>query len=386
MLSVYQDWDPLKTCIVGRTLPPEYYAWITVPHVRDLFERMAIETEHGLQLLANKLHELGVQVLRPNVNLQYPAHEKNVFVPPLQPRNHMMMIGDKFYYQDWSAQYWKKYYNNIADPAWERYNTVYDFLAHAPESHITEAYDQFGLAQEMCFLTHFNDTHGDILQFVKQQGNQTIDWDRSDGGALTRAGQDLYFGTSIQDRDMGQLKNMYDAEFPNYRNHIIDSVGHTDGIFCIVCPGLIVAHDDPNCVIDYDTYFPGWEVIYVKNTNAMAAQHSKYKEFFKKTKSRWWIPGHEQDQELIATVEASFNSWVGSSGESIFDVNMLVVDEKNVISSVQNTKLISRLEKHGIAVHVLDIPHSYFWDGGVHCMTLDLNRPGQQQDYFPSRS
>lgn len=386
MLSVYQDWDPLQTCIVGRTLPPEYYAWITVPHVRDLFEKMAIETEHGSQLLANKLQELGVHVLRPNVNLQYPAHEKNVFVPPLQPRNHMMMIGDKFYYQDWSTQYWKNYYANIADPSWEKYNNVYDFLAHAPDSHVNEAYDQFGLEQEMCFLTHFNDTHGDILQFIKQQGNQTIDWDRTDGGALTRVGQDLYFGTSVQHRDMDQLKNIYDAEFPNYRNHIIDSVGHTDGIFCIVCPGLIVANDDPDCVIDYATYFPDWEVIYVKNTNLMAAQYSKYKEFFKKTKSRWWIPGHEQDQDLIATVEASFNSWIGSSGESIFDVNMLVVDEKNVISSVQNTKLISTLEKYGITVHVLDIPHCYFWDGGVHCMTLDLGRRGQQHDYFPGRS
>jgi len=61
---------------------------------------------------------------------------------------------------------------------------------------------------------------------------------------------------------------------------------------------------------------------------------------------------------------------------------MLVVDEKNVISSVQNTKLISILEKYGITMHVLDIPHSYFWDGGVHCMTLDLCRQGQKQNYF----
>jgi hypothetical protein len=102
MFSIHQHWDPLQTCIVGRTLPPEYYSWIKVPHVRSLFERMAIETETGSQLLTNKLQEFGVQVLRPSVDLQYPAHEKNVFVPPLQPRNHMMMIGDKFYYQNWS--------------------------------------------------------------------------------------------------------------------------------------------------------------------------------------------------------------------------------------------------------------------------------------------
>lgn len=386
MFSIHQHWDPLQTCVVGRTLPPEYYAWIKLPHVRSLFERMAIETETGSQLLTNKLQELGVQVIRPNVNLQYPTHEKNVFGPPLQPRNHMMMIGDKFYYQNWSTQYWKKYYNTIADASWDRYNSVHDFLAHAPAAHVTEAYDQFNLADEMCFLTHFDDTYGDILDLIKQQGNQTIDWAMSDGGALTRIGQDLYFGTSEQNRDVEQLQAVYDKEFPDYRNHMIDSVGHTDGTFCAVCPGLIVAHDDPNCVIDYARYFPGWEVIYVKDTNLMAANQKKYKEFFKKTKSRWWIPGHEQDQELIATVEASFGSWIGSSGESIFDLNMLVVDEKNVISSVQNTQLIATLEKYGITVHVLDIPHTYFWDGGVHCMTLDLDRRGQKQNYFTDRT
>jgi hypothetical protein len=29
--------------------------------------------------------------------------------------------------------------------------------------------------------------------------------------------------------------------------------------------------------------------------------------------------------------------------------------------------------------------HRYFWDGGLHCITLDLYREGTQQDYFPDR-
>jgi hypothetical protein len=29
--------------------------------------------------------------------------------------------------------------------------------------------------------------------------------------------------------------------------------------------------------------------------------------------------------------------------------------------------------------------HRYFWDGGLHCITLDLRRDGTQQDYFPNR-
>jgi hypothetical protein len=385
MFNIHQHWDPLQTCIVGRTVPPEYYSWIKKPRLRSLFERMSIETESGSQLLVKKLQDLGVQVVRPNVNFQHPSHEKNVFVPPLQPRNTMMMIGNKFYYQNWSNQYWKKYYANIADASWGNYDSVHDFLAHATAAQINEAYDQFNLAEEMCFFTHFNDTYSSIIDFVKQQGNQTIDWEMSDGGLLTRIGQDLYFGTSEEDRDMVKRQTIYDSEFSNYRNHMIDSIGHTDGIFCAVCPGLIIAHDDPNLVIDYNKYFPGWEVIYVRNNSPMAFKETEYKEFFKKTQFRWWMPGHENDHELIDLVENSFDSWIGSSGESVFDVNMLVVDAKNVITIVKNDQLNTILEKHGITVHVLDMPQMYFWDGGVHCMTTDLDRIGKKQNYFPDR-
>ena len=383
MFSIHQNWDPLRTCIVGRTVPPEYFHWIKRPRLRRLLERMSIDTESGLILLTKKLQELGVQVLRPNVNFQYLFDEKKQIgpCPPLQPRNTMMMIGNKFYYQNTSDQYWKKYYSDIADPSWDRYNSVDDFLAYAPTVQINEAYDHFNLQGEMGWLTHFNDCYGDILDLVKQQGNQTIDWEMSDGGLLNRIGQDLYFGTMPEDRDLNKRQKIYDTEFSDYRNHMIDSIGHTDGIFCVVCPGLIVAYDDPHLVIDYNRYFPGWEVIYVHNNNPMAA----HKEFLKRTRNRWWYPGHENDDELIDLVDNSFDSWVGVSGESVFDVNMLVVDVKNVITSVKNDQLNSLLEKYGITVHVIDIPQTYFWDGGIHCMTTDLDRVGEKQNYFPDR-
>ena len=36
-------------------------------------------------------------------------------------------------------------------------------------------------------------------------------------------------------------------------------------------------------------------------------------------------------------------------------------------------------------VHV-PFRHRWFWDGGLHCITLDLYREGTQQDYFPERA
>ena len=67
MFSVYQHWDPLKVCIVGRSYPPEFYSWITKPVVRSLFEQIAIETEEVYQNLINKLQSFGVEVLRPDL-------------------------------------------------------------------------------------------------------------------------------------------------------------------------------------------------------------------------------------------------------------------------------------------------------------------------------
>ena len=67
MYSVYQHWDSLRVCIVGRSYPPEFYSWITVPHVRSLFEKIAIETEEDYQNIIKKLEEFGVEVLRPTL-------------------------------------------------------------------------------------------------------------------------------------------------------------------------------------------------------------------------------------------------------------------------------------------------------------------------------
>jgi hypothetical protein len=69
--SVYQHWDKLKVCIVGRSYPPEFYSYITNPRVRNVMERIAIETEEDFQKLIKLLESpLNVfNVIRPNILL-----------------------------------------------------------------------------------------------------------------------------------------------------------------------------------------------------------------------------------------------------------------------------------------------------------------------------
>ena len=40
------------------------------------------------------------------------------------------------------------------------------------------------------------------------------------------------------------------------------------------------------------------------------------------------------------------------------------------------------LEKHKINPHVSNFRHRFFWDGGIHCNTLDIRRRGKKERYL----
>ena len=52
---------------------------------------------------------------------------------------------------------------------------------------------------------------------------------------------------------------------------------------------------------------------------------------------------------------------------------------------IENPVVVKKLEEYGITPHIFNFRHRYFWDGGIHCITLDLDREGDREDYFPER-
>ena len=74
--------------------------------------------------------------------------------------------------------------------------------------------------------------------------------------------------------------------------------------------------------------------------------------------------------------------WVGNFKETYFDINCLVVDEKNVLMLGDNEPLFDALYKKGINVHSVPFRARTFWDGGLHCLTVDILRDSSLIDYF----
>jgi hypothetical protein len=371
-MSVHQHWDPLKICLVGRSYPPEFYSWITIPHIRKLFEKIAIETEEDYQCLIKKLKEFNVEVLRPTVSSADDSFINGKYLPPpMTPRDHMIMIGETFY-KGYDLNF-SNFYNAVKDSSWPNCQTIEEF-DNLPNYVKTECNKVHGLTKFINFYSSYNH----IFDYIKQTNTiKSTRISQAPGAFITRIGKDLYFGTDSYDLDQNIYKQHIDKEFPNYRNHIVNTGGHSDGTYCPVCPGLIVSlHDVPT----YADTFPGWEVVYLPEQSWDKVQ--PFLQLKNKNKGKWWIPGFEHDQEVIDTVETWLGHWTGYVEETVFDVNMLIIDPKNVIVFNYNKQVFDALDRYGITPHIVPFRHRYFWDGGIHCVTSDLHREGAMQDYF----
>lgn len=371
MYSVYQHWDPLKVCVVGRSYPPEFYSWIQIPHVRELFERIALETEEDYQGIIKKLQEFNVEVLRPNLPTQ--NFVKGKFVPPpMTPRDDHIMIGNTFYSDHFDCV---KFYKTVKDSTWPECNSYTEFLA-LPQHIQHECNHVHNLS------TYLDPVYKDILNHIQLQGNvvQSRPGRNLNGAMVTRIGRDLYFGTEDYDTDQTAYKTFVNGEFPCYRNHIVNTGGHSDGTYCPVCPGLIISLYD---VPTYADTFPDWEVVYLPEQSWHAVK--PFLDLKQKNKGRWWIPGFEYDQDVVNLVDTWLGRWTGYVEETVFDVNMLIVNPKNVLVFNYNKTVFDALDRYGITPHIVPFRHRYFWDGGIHCVTSDLHRTGVQQDFFPQR-
>ena len=374
MFSVYQHWDPLKVCVVGRSYPSEFYSWITVPHVRSLFEKIAIETEEDYQNIIEKLQEFGVEVLRPDLPIETFINNQYV-LPPMTPRDYTIMIGNEFY-EDYSTNFKLSTYNDIKDPSWPDCNNWVEFN-QLPSWIQQECIQVFNFGTDQFVRKEYNK----IFDRIRAQENTVHSFNELTNGAMcSRIGKDLYFGTSSYDQDISAYKIKLDTEFTSTRNHVVNTGGHSDGTYCPVAPGLIISLRD---VPTYAKTFPGWEVVYLPSQSWNKV--SPFLNLKEKNAGKWWIPGFEHDQAVVDVVETWLRHWTGYVEETVFDVNMLIIDPKNVMMFSYNKQVFDALDRYGITPHVVPFRHRYFWDGGIHCITSDLHREGTMQDYFTQR-
>jgi hypothetical protein len=357
MYNVYQHWDPLEICVVGKAYPPEFYNWIKHTSTREKFEKLAIETEEDLQNLILLLKKFNIEVLRPEIpeNFEHCWHNGIAIPPPVTPRDFFITIHNSFYVPIVpNLNHAIKAFQNQKTKTWE------EFYKDDQEKH----------KKKLKFYSN-------IFKKVKNSNTSVIETelDYISGCWVSRIGKDLFFATQSVHDDWDLILNQVNNMFPSTNNHIVDSQGHGDAMYCPIAPGLIISTTDE----DYKNSFPNWEVVYLDPSHY--AKHEKFQTSMKLNSGKWYIPEFEKNSEIITTVDRYFNEWVGQAHETVFGVNILCIDSKNIVVSEHNDLLESACSRYGIDIHVVPFKHKYFWDAGIHCVTNDLHRKSKLECY-----
>ena len=119
-------------------------------------------------------------------------------------------------------------------------------------------------------------------------------------------------------------------------------------------------------------HFPDWDVLYLPDESWEKVEAWTFEK--NKIEKSYWVPGQEDNDEFNHFVKTWLSDWVGYCTESVFDVNVLVLDPHTVCINNKNPQVIEFLKKHKIDYIHIPWRHRYFWDGGLHCITLDLKR------------
>ena len=184
---------------------------------------------------------------------------------------------------------------------------------------------------------------------VKQIDRNSIDWylgNDISSGNMVRCGTHIHWDVNKQVTSEAEIKLTESLERQGYTIYKTRYGWHMDGVYSILKPGVIVATRD---LPELEKIYPQWDICYLDK--------SKYEDPVK----------HE---------------WGGNHEESNYDVNILSINEENCVVIGENKKLLNFLEQNKINPIVCKFRDSAFWDNGIHCVTQDLYREGNQENYF----
>jgi len=393
--NVWNKWGKLKTVMLGSHYTSEFFKDIKNDRIRSSLQKIADETQEDLEYYEKILKEFGCNVLRPSIDNndsimnyinQDGAINGSQGVPrsPLQVRDHQFVAGNTLYYTGYEKGVKSTFdqYNANDQESWYELdyetNEDLDFRHFSREKWDQLAGDSWG--DYNSYLTdplYFNSLDPDIKEEI-WECHRMMDFTVV-APSITVVGRDLYIDCQNHKFHNYYLQRLA-SKIPNIRINTLHHGGHSDGCFHTLKPGAILSLEE---IQYYNNTFPNWDVCFLPDQS-----WSKVKGFLKlkdQVRGKWWVPGEEENNEFTNFVETWLQSWVGYVEETVFDVNVLVLDEHHVCVNNLNPTVVEFLKKHNMEPVHVPWRHRYFWDGGLHCITLDLEREGKQEDYFPER-
>lgn len=328
VINSHDSWSQLEEAWLGDVYPSSWYDHLD-PAVRDVFYHLTEITQADLSVIQGVMQDLGICVRRPHYHCidHFVDSQGHLVKPAICPRDHNLVIGNTLY--------------RLAQPGADPWHETIDLYRQDPRVEVVPA-------PALCI----------------------------NGANVVRVGRDI-----VIDRDSVTDYN-YHNDWPDHRVQVVSNGGHLDGCFAILKPGLILAN---HYWSDYATTFPGWHVIRLDDPVYQAAPAMGFQQPYPIYNGKFWDTAVGINRTFNQHIIDHALDWVGCYTETYFELNCLVVNTENVIMLAENEALARELERHGIQVHWVPFRARSFWDGAMHCLTVDIRRQSAIVDYFPER-
>lgn len=351
-VNVWSEFQPLKKVVLGAPFPPETFDWHTDEETRTVMRQIFEETAEDIAALEKILIDLGVEVVRPS-NIFKITGEEQIKLPwmscgypnhPLMPRDTLMPYG----------------------------NTIFECFTGSDNRYF----------ENMAYYEHCSKWYKEGADWVSMPGvmvNSGLKYDQAsaDDKILYHAANMIKCGNTVlfscayeEDNKRGKgtllgkewMKREISLRYPGTRFLDIPIGGHIDGKIALLKPGVLMTWNAKWVPEE----MKNWTIIEVEDSDFMPDDflNTRKRRFHKEYVSKW------------------LSHWVGFPDESVFDVNVLSIDESTVICTGKNEAAFAQMEANGITPIYWNFRHQYFWDGGIHCLTSDIVREGDCEDYI----
>tara|TARA_B100000900_G_scaffold285563_1_gene244708 strand:+ start:378 stop:1574 length:1197 start_codon:yes stop_codon:yes gene_type:complete len=396
-VNSWSHWQPLKQVVLGNVFPPEFFEDVKDTKLRDSLQRVMYETKEDLDGIKKTMEDLGVEVIQVDnhwadslgvnpyktfgefLELSKTSESPLALSKPLTaPRDSYITMGDDLLIT--------KNYNpqmpidgkhpldmfdtnmSLVDDMWKSIDNKLGPFNFKTDNELWKEQEYFDL----------NMKH-DPVNFR----NYVYETWSYDAPYITRIGDTILIDHKPR---CNGFKEWYNKIKPDnkFKFKLIDIGGHNDGSMCLPRPGLVIGAPWMEKGFFKET-LPGWDQLIIEHPNNFEQQYPKEYEDYKARKKSdmlWYVDNESDNKPFTDFVDTYLKEWVGFMEESVFEVNMLSIDEKTILSFNKQKEVHNKLKSVGIEPIYTRFRHRHFWDAGLHCLTLDTVREGGCESYF----
>jgi hypothetical protein len=354
-MTCWTEYDPLREIIVGDCNAPGDFDWFLNDGVKSKFNLILEETKEDLQNLSDYLTKLGIRVHRPKPTVYKGSVDiGNFLIPnpasPIVPRDQYLS------------------YNNLI---LQTYTSMVDrYLDSSAYYHIfKEQFDKGAnwISMPPPILEDLAETDKWWIKGEEIYHHKFKDQLLWHTATMFKLGDALITNTLGPGNFNGlewMSRNLPDTRIIENKNTHQKGYGHIDHgwfmtddetVFCVDSSWVPEVLKTKEIIELHDLFDPFDDVKFFEDYSSTNGKYS------------------------VEWLDKWLNGWKGYAQECFFDTNVLIIDSNNILFTNTQPKIFKLMESKGINCHVVPQRHSFFWEGGVHCLTLDLVRFGNRR-------